>query len=521
MARSPQGQEVTMNDSARKEFKPGKLLPHLSTQTLLVIILFCAIFTMAVRMPADSDTYWHLVSGRYIVENRTVPTTDPFSFTRQGEMWIDHGWLGQVLLYALYALGGWTAVALLVAVIVTAAFYFIYRQCEGNAHLRAFGIIIGAITSSVIWAARPQLVSFLLTAIVTWLLYHFKHHGGRLLPWLPLMTLVWVNVHGGFAIAFIILLCYGLGEAVNHLTSSDQEALLSKAQWQHLGLAALLSLVTIGINPHTWRMWVYPFQTVGMAALRDYIIEWQSPNFHLAWQQPFILLLLLTVLALARAGKRADFTDLALLAAWTAWALFAGRNIAIFALVATPIFIRYASIAWERQLEDWRRSPKTAAWLERANKPMADRGRLSALNWLLLVLIVAAALLKISMPLAPQAIEEATRESMPVDAVAYIQQMQPDGPMYNSYNWGGYLMFKLWPDYPVFVDGRTDLYGDDFMHEYISIYVANEGWQALLDAHDIQFAIIEQDSVLAKFLKLSSDWQEVFRDDMAVIFTRP
>ena len=92
--------------------------------------------------------------------------------------------------------------------------------------------------------------------------------------------------------------------------------------------------------------------------------------------------------------------------------------------------------------------------------------------------------------------------------------------MFNSYNWGGYLLFTLWPDYPVFVDGRTDLYDDDFLRQYISIYVADDGWQELLDEYQIQLVVVETNSILAKLLRTDPAWHEAYRDDMAVIFTR-
>jgi hypothetical protein len=240
----------------------------------------------------------------------------------------------------------------------------------------------------------------------------------------------------------------------------------------------------------------------------------------LAWQQPFILLLLLTLLALSRSGRRADFTDLALLALWTILALLAARNIAIFALVSVPIFVRYGTAAWERQVEDWGDVDWMQPWLHAAGRPLAADRVLRALNWLLLALVIIAASVNIYVRLSPEAMEEATRASLPVDAVAYVQDQQPPGPMFNSYNWGGYLLFKLWPDYTVFVDGRTDLYDDDFLRQYIHIYVADAGWQALLDKYEIQLVIVETNSVLAKFLRVDSAWEEAYRDEMAAIFSR-
>jgi hypothetical protein len=372
----------------------------------------------------------------------------------------------------------------------------------------------------VVWAARPQIVSFFLTALFAYVLDRHKRHNGRLLPWLPLIVLLWANVHGGYAIAFILMLCYVAGEGANLLLAHREDPVLSGRQLLHLLLVMGLCFLVVIINPNMWQMWLYPFRTVGIGILRDFIQEWQSPDFHLAWQQPFVLLLLLTVLALTRSDRRADFTDLALLAVWTIWALLAARNIAIFAIVAVPIFVRYGTAAWERQLEDWREVEWAQPLLRGAGQPMASGRTLRLLNWLLLALITIAALIKIYMPLAPGAMEEATRESLPVDAVAYVQNQRPPGPIFNSYNWGGYLIFTLWPDYLVFVDGRTDLYDDDFLHQYLSIYVADDGWQASLDEYGIQLVIVEANSVLAKFLRIDLQWQEAYRDQMAVVFTR-
>jgi hypothetical protein len=489
---------------------------HLTTHRLLVTLVFIAIFTMAVRIPADTDTWWHLRSGQYIVENQTIPKTDPFSHTRAGDLWIDHGWLAQIFWYALYAGGGWAALALGLAAVVTVAFWFVWRQIEANVFVAASSMILGAIVSSVVWVARPQMISFLLTAVVAYLLHRFKRHDGRLLPSLPLIMLLWANVHGGFAIGFMLMVAYGVGEVVNHLTKHTEDPVVSWSRLKHLGLVFVISLAVVAINPHTWRMWLYPFQTVGIDALRDFIQEWQSPNFHLIYVQPFILMLLLVVAALARAGRQADWTDLALVAMWTAWALFAARNVAIFGLVVTPILARYADLAWTGQWRTWGYS--------RAPFAFRSTGRLSRLqlilNWSLLTLIAVAALVKIAVPLTPEANLKAEQNSLPYEAVQFIHQHQPPGPLFNSYNWGGYLIFKLWPDYPVYIDGRTDLYDNDFIRRYLNIMVADEGWQQKLDQDGVNLVLIETNSILAKFLRLDPAWEEIYSDERAALFSR-
>jgi hypothetical protein len=171
-------------------------------------------------------------------------------------------------------------------------------------------------------------------------------------------------------------------------------------------------------------------------------------------------------------------------------------------------------------MEDWRGAAWAQPLLGKAAQPMASTKVLGALNWLLLILIIVAALVKIYQPLAPGAVDRATRDSLPADAVAAIQELRPAGPMFNSYNWGGYLIFTLWPDYPVFVDGRTDLYDEAFLRQYIRIYMADDVWQDSLDEYDIRLVIIEANSVLAKFMRMEPMWREAYRDDMAAVFTR-
>ncbi|MBN1221452.1 MAG: hypothetical protein JXM69_21205 [Anaerolineae bacterium] len=491
----------------------------LSVSGLLVAVVFISIFTMAVRIPFSPDTWWHLRAGQYIIENRTIPTTDLFSHSMAGALWIDHGWLAQIFWYGFYALGGWAALALAVAALATLAFWLAWRQIQGNIFVAAFAMILGAVVSSVGWIARPQMLSFVLTAVTAYLLHRFKWRGGRLLPWLPLIMLLWANIHGGFAIGLMLMLAYLLGEALNNLTRHREDPVVSRVGLKHLLLVIALSLAVVVINPHTWRMWLYPFQTVEIGALRDFIQEWQSPDFHLPHAQPFILMLVLLLVALGRAGRRADWTDLALTALWTGWALFAGRNIAIFGLITTPILARYADVAWTRQWETWGYQRVPFASLTTHSTARVSR-LTSVVNWLLLGLIIMAAVVKISVPLLPQTSLKVEQESLPYQAVEFIKNRQPPGPMFNNYNWGGYLIFKLWPDYPVYIDGRTDLYDDAFIRRYIDVMTANEGWPQTLDEAGINLVLVETNGTLAKLLKLNSEWAEIYQDNMAIIFVR-
>jgi hypothetical protein len=135
-------------------------------------------------------------------------------------------------------------------------------------------------------------------------------------------------------------------------------------------------------------------------------------------------------------------------------------------------------------------------------------------------LVVFAALVKIGVALNPQEAIKAEQDSLPAKAVQFIQENKPAGPLFNSYNWGGYLIFKLWPDYPVYIDGRTDLYDDAFIRRYLDVVAGGEGWQQTLDEDGVNLVLIESGSTLAKFLESDPAWSILYQDVMATVFAR-
>ena len=202
-------------------------------------------------------------------------------------------------------------------------------------------------------------------------------------------------------------------------------------------------------------------------------------------------------------------TDFLLVAGFGYMGLLAGRNIALFALAAPPALTRHATTAFEswRRALGWRRRP-TAVW-----------NRKTWLNAVILAVVGVAVLAKVSIVL-PRAENEAVfRESLPVDAVTYIQENRPLGNLFNSYNWGGYLLWAL-PEYPVFVDGRTDLYNDEIISEWVLVMRAGEGWQAVLEKYDINLILVESGSTLDRVLETEPGWQDTYRDEKAVIYSR-
>jgi hypothetical protein len=486
-------------------------LKILTLDRLVVAIAFISLLAMAVRTPTDTDMWWHLRTGRTIVETRALPRTDAFSHTRQGEPVINYSWLAQVALYGAYAVGSFPALAILVAVLVVTAFVFVWKQMEGGPYLRAFIVVLAAVTSSLVWAARPQMFTFVLTAVVGYVVYLYKWRQVDRLWLLPLIFILWANLHAGFAIGFILLACAIAGEVINHALRFEGSEVLSWRRWGKLVALTALSYALIVVHPNTTEMYTYALRTVNIGVLRDFIQEWLPPDFHQLFIQPFIWLLLATLAAVGWSGRRLDGGDFALVAGFTYSALLAARNIAPFALVCAPVLARHARPALER----WRERVGWAGTWQAVSRP-----GLAWLNVNILAVVIALATLWIVASVLPATQQKAERERLPVEAVNWIESHRPAGLMFNSYNWGGYLIWRLWPDYKVYVDGRTDLYDDAFLRDYLKAANARTGFEVVLERNDVDWVIVEAGSALDAALSREADWTNDYRDEMAVIYTR-
>ncbi len=489
-------------------------IPPLTTQRLMIAILFVLLFAMAVRAPVDTDTWWHLRSGDLILSQHSVPQTDPFSLTRGGQPWIDQSWLSQIVMVAFYrgfggtgqpGDGGSVGLAIYTALLATAGMVFVFLMCEGNVYLRAFVAVLSATTAAVFWSPRPQMMSFLLSTIVLYLLYLHKRKRIDRLWLIPPLMILWVNLHSGFAIGFIFLFGSIAGEVLGNIFNRSDPNVVSWVDIRKLVLVTVIAAAMLVINPYTTQMLTYPFKTAGIGALQQSIQEWQSPNFHGVETWPF-LVMLFGILAAAGLSKRGlDWTDLILTCGTAFMALIWQRNFAVFAVVAAPVLARHLDALLEN------------AGLRLA-KSRPPRGTLAALNWVILGIVIVGALFKVFVAVNPRTVTQAQTDILPVRAVHYLNLNNPPGPLFNTYNWGGFLMFAA-PAYPVFVDGRTDLYDDAILTEWRAAITGNN-WQHTFDLYGIRLVVIEQNAPLAVILRGDPAWRESYKDDQAAVFEK-
>lgn len=480
----------------------------LTTRRLFVAIFLLALFAMAVRETLDPDMWWHLRAGQVILSDG-VPQQDIFSFTVPDKEWITHEWLSEVVMWLGYRLAGFPGLILFFAALVAASFWMVYLRCAGRPYLAVFVVLLAALATAPFWGVRPQIFNMFFTAVFVFLVEGYRNGqvNKRTLWLLPLFTLLWANLHSGYLLGIVLLLAYVTGESLQRLLPSRRKG---TADWTPVGWLLLMTVISFfvaAINPNGPELWIYPFFTLGSNAMQSYIQEWQSPNFHLAIFWPFALLLFLGLFALIASRRRPTATDILLFCGTAAAGLLSSRHIPIFAIVAAPIVSRYLLIA----LDGTRLYP----WMSGQVKGV-ESGRSTMINWILLLVMVLGAAVWIAGKI--QANEQAIAGRFPVAAVDYLEEQGLDqGYGYNSYNWGGYL---IWRGLPVFVDGRADVYGDDFLIYYRQTFDLTDRWRQPLDDYDVDFVLIEQASPLANLLDASNQWEQTYADGLAAVFLR-
>ena len=474
---------------------------RLTFRHVFPLAFFLMIFALAVRQSAfiDPDLWWHLQTGQDIVASRAIPQTDIYSFTKAGSEWVTHEWLSEVLIYAVYRVSGWAGLLALFSGFITAAFYLVYRRSTGKPYIAAFAILLAVAASSPLFGVRPQMITLLLASTFIAFLTSYSNDGkSRRLYWMVPLMLLWVNLHAGYALGLGLIGLYLVSIAIDR-------------KWDlipRLLMTLIACAAVVPLNPNGFRMFSYPLETLRSPSMAAFIQEWASPNFHQPMFLPLALFIFLLVAVLALSSKRLRASEVFLLFVTGLAALRSARHIPIFALIATPIF---AQQVWELIV--------ARGWELRLIAPQGSEPRTAVLLAVLLLLVPAVldiALIKHFV--TNQAVYEA--KNYPQAAVNFLESKKLPGPIYNRYGWGGYLIRRFHGAYPVYIDGRADVYGDQFMYEAFNTYDGGTGWFEPLDRLSIRTVLISPDAPLASLLRNDQEWLKVYEDEQAIIFTR-
>ncbi|MEP7040297.1 MAG: hypothetical protein ABI864_01860 [Chloroflexota bacterium] len=492
-------------------------------------VAVAAFFTAAVLPRAtwplnDGDVWWHIRAGQEVLSSGAVPQLDSWSIAGAGRPWTSQDWGANVLLAAGDALGPWgeTALSFLFGALVVLAFWVIWRAIALRVSnigwmSRTVWLSIGLALAGPVMGVRVQVLDLVMAALVLWICWRYvSDPRRRWLAGLPLVAVVWANLHAGWLLIFLIAGAVLVGETVDRLLRRDLIGAppLSWRQLRDLGLAMVAAAVVLVLNPNGLALLTYPLYTVGISSLHRYVMEWFPATLETLFGQllaGFVVVGVVPTLVLGR--RRLRTADALILVGLTVMAYQAIR----FLLILGPIGAAITAVVLSPIVAQSTIGRRSAAILARLSAPaIGNRGRTNAVLMLLLIVLgIGVALIRVSPPAQASEISRV----LPVRAVTWLDEHPQGTRIFNRYEWGGYIGEHR-PDQLVFMDGRADVYGDQLLRMYVSIIGLEADPQILFDRYGIDYAVFPPDTPLAGWFDASSAWERVYLDDTAAVWTR-
>ncbi len=465
---------------------------------LQLAVLFAVFGALPVVREVDPDFWWHLRTGELIFDSG-IPRHDVFSWTAAGRPWVAHEWLSEAIIYAVESAFGYIGNIVLFDATAIGALVLMYalaRRAGAGTRLLVLLMLMSVVMLAYAIAVRPQLFSWLFFAIFVFLLER-DSQGQRAPAWLlPTLMAVWVNLHLGFVYGLVLVALWVAALAYARL----RDASVDLKRPLLIGSACVLATL---LNPHGPDILLYPYRYIEDRHSLTLISEWQRPSPLNPLLSPFfvgIALIGWSVISKHRPGPFLCMVSVVVIAS----ALQTTRNLPYIALVLLPVVGPTIGRKWRAASKD-----------NDAGASMSVSKAAVMAGVLVCILGLLATQLGKSLSLS-----DPSPSGYPVAGAAYLRVNLGERRLYNEYTWGGYLIYALYPDVPLFIDGRSDFYRSRIMDDYAVIGRLDPGWEEVMRQYGIDAVLLRKDSRLARKLRENSGWQEVFTGDVESVLVR-
>ncbi len=490
--------------------KPNPIPPILpKLRDILFFAIFLAALALGPRMlNMDGDLPRHLLTGRFILETKSIPTTEPFAYPYEGRAYVSHEWLADVIFYLIQNTFGLAGLVVLAAALLAAAFTLIYSHASARVDARLpvlLLVLFGAAVASLNWVVRPHLISMCLLAL--WLAWTDKAARGEKIPtWIFFATMIlWSNLHGEFIAGMLVTLAYTVGWTLEYLFNRLNTDLKTGARLWTIFLASGVASL---LNPATYR----PYMTILGFVNNPYLMSRMSESNPPDFSRPEFLFLLgflaISILLLALNAKRLTAGQAILLTGFTAMSLMAARNVHLYGVVAP--FVLAETIHGLTRLGGVRTVEAVLKNVE---------GQVKSTLWPVVIVILFSALI---LGTKIRNIYSFDPTFFPVDAVTWLESHPQEGRMFNDLNWGGYIAFRLWPGQAPFIDSITDgtietKTQGELTRKYETVITLSDAWPEVLAQYDIEWIIVPLQSPLAEIMSDVYHWSTLYQDATAII----
>jgi len=462
----------------------------------------------------DGDTGWHIRAGDYILATHHVPTQDLFSFSRAGQPWADWEWLSQAAFALLHTSWGLKGVVLFSGVLIAAVFTLLMRYAlwRGANSIVALALVLMAIdTMSVHLLARPHIFTMLFLLVAMFLIAADRRRRSAAVWLLLPLTALWANMHGGFVILFPILGLLVLGSAVEGcLYPAGRVSRWSDARrYAGLGLGAGLASL---VNPYGIGLHLHILNYLRANWLMGLVDEFKSPSFRSEPMFVFMALLFTGLAAVVPLIQKRKMPE----AFWILFFAYCGlmsiRHIPLFALAVVPIVAEEVSIWWE----GWARDTSPASVPRVLGDLSAEIGTHFApvTLWPPIFVMIVALGGWVHWPL------DISPDGCPAGMIARHARQIESARIFTSDQWGDYLIYHYYPRLRVFIDGRSDFYGERIATDYLKLSEGQPAWKQLLEQYRFDMVLCPADWALASLLRYQPDWRMIEEDGKTVLFRK-
>lgn len=478
----------------------------LSIRHVWIAITLTAAFIGPASAPLGlQDILWTLVRGAWMADHGRLLDSDPFtSAPHVAGPLINVQWLADLLIHALDASGGIPLVITGTAVLVALTFGLLLAAAitaSGHLRLSCVSVLVAYVLAASNLSPRPQTLAYPLFATFVLAIVRLEYRSDRRLLWLlPVLTAVWVNVHGSFFTGLALVGCAALGR-----TLAQRDLRAARPYVLTLGACALATL----INPYGPGALVYVLTIGNNPIIRELVTEWAPTTVN--WHEGVLFFAsVIAVCAFAvRSRTRLSAIEILTLIAFGFLAWSSVRAIAWWGLALVPPLARVmGGIGSERPARG-------------GDLPLVNATIIAAT---LLVAAMALPWTKERLPVLPADKRGLFSPDTPTGIAAYLRSHDPPatGRMFNHQGWGGYLEWATWPRHQVFVDGRFELHPDAVWLDYVDIIFPSARWRELLARYDISYVVLSRadDADLIDDLRADPTWRLDYDDELGVIFSR-
>jgi len=512
-------------------------LPSFTDLFFLVLIGILVFSPMSTGLLGDADTGWHIRSGELILATHAIPRSDPFSYTRHGAPWYAWEWMYDVIIAAIHHVSGLNGVVLFTATVIGATFALLFRfilRRSGNLAVAALLTLTAMAAAQVHMLARPHVLSWLLTLLWVENLCRFEDGERSALLWLPLLMLLWTNLHAGFVLGLGLLGIFTLGAIWRAFTAPSQgdSGKGDRAKIAQLVIIFCVCALTTLLTPYGYWLHIHVYQYLSDSFLMNNIDEFKSPNFHVFVYEYFELFIPLVIAGVALGRDRLTLTRLLLLLFSLHAGLYAARNIPISAIIMSLVLgsLVPGPLLTVEIISSKSDGPSGLRWL----RSLLDAGRgisesMTRLEGQFHGHVLAAVAMAAYVALVLNGGRVFSRQILsahfdekifPVKAAQFIAGRGIRDHLFSSDTWGAYFIYRLYPGTEVYFDDRHDFYGEAFVKEYGKAILGSRQWREPLDRYQVKWVLMPVDSPLSSLLRESQDWHAEYDDGLAILFSR-